>query len=788
MTEAEQEAGGAATGSRTTGRRPSRGPHGLLTRALRDPLTRVVVATTVSGALASWAVLAGGPAPGGSGAVLLSGPVAGLPLWAGMAVLTCVAEIVAVRVRHSDGVEELTLLDPVVVVSVLFLPAREALAVTVVGLAAAYVVRRRHPVKAIFNIGTYATATVTMAVLAHAVAGGSPVGVGQRLVAAILVGVAGFVAVNLVAMSLLFSALGAGTVRSLLREDLRLTVFTLTTTLALSATVATIAVHTPAYLLFTVLPAAAITYAYRAIATEEEERRRNAHVLVFTQALAANPERDQAIAAFLRMARNGFAADEVRVGFPDEAELTVSGPGDAPARTVSGPGRAELLTRSGRGAALAGRDFAPGWSSGIIAPLEANGVVLGAVAVGRHSRPSFAAADLTVFSSLASALAAALASARHREELMAETAKLRTVLDQSSDGILVLDGAGRVELWNPAMERLTRCTEPEATGRELGGLLAAFALDGTAIDLFLLGRGQLSPHSPRAVVDTEIERPDGERRSVRCAHAGVFDEHGALVRDVVNMHDLTRERRVERLKSDFVATVSHELRTPITPLKGYAELLLRKGDDLPPEKRVRALNSIVDRAGHLARLVEDLLLAAHIDEDQEPTRAVTLDTVDLVELTSRAMEDFGDSAARLHLAVPGTPVTATADGARTVQILTNLISNALKYSDPGTPIDLAVRAGKDGGRISVRDHGRGLPEDECERIFEKFHRVEDPMVMSTSGTGLGLYIARHLARAMHGDLTVASWLGEGSTFTLRLPAPRPERDPEDGTPRGASAG
>jgi PAS domain S-box-containing protein len=766
--------GGAADDGRTTVRRAG--------TALRDPLTRVILAAAGFGGLAVAAV-AGLPGPPGAGTALVPvGQAAGPGLWVGLAGFICLAELVAVRVRHRDGVEELTLLDPVVVLAVLFLPARAAVAATVAGLATAYLLRRRSPHKAAFNIGTYLVATAALAGLAHLVAGPAPIGVGWRLVAAVLAGTAGFVAVNLVAMSVLFHVLGAGTVRALLRQDLWLTGFTLATTVALSATAVTIAVHTPGYLPFTVLPAAAITYAYRAIATEEEERRRGGHVLVFTESLAAGPDRDRAVTAFVRVARDGFDVDDVLVGFPD-GELLWTGTAEDPvAGFTAGEEHRGLLDRARAGPALAVEGLPAGWATGLVVPLEASGAALGAVAVGRRTRRPFRPADLTVLTSLASALAAALSSARNLAELVAETDKLRTVLDQSSDGILVVDRSGAVQLWNPAMARLTGLAEAEATGRDLTGLLSATTADGTPLDLGVAGRGQLSGECPRAVVDAELHAADGERRSVRLAHAAAFDADGQVLRDVVNVHDLTRERRVERLKSDFVATVSHELRTPITPLKGYAELLLRKGDGIPAEKRARALASIVDRADHLARLVEDLLLAAHIDGDAEPARRVQLDSIDLVRTAARAMEDFAGSASRLRLSAPADPVTARADGARTIQILTNLISNAVKYSEPGTPIDVGVAAAGQQVRVSVRDHGRGVPVEELEAIFEKFHRVEDPMVMSTGGTGLGLYIARHLARAMGGDLTARSRPGDGSTFTLTLPAPETLPAPDGSAP------
>jgi anti-sigma regulatory factor (Ser/Thr protein kinase) len=145
-------------------------------------------------------------------------------------------------------------------------------------------------------------------------------------------------------------------------------------------------------------------------------------------------------------------------------------------------------------------------------------------------------------------------------------------------------------------------------------------------------------------------------------------------------------------------------------------------------------------------------------------------TVDLNALINRAAEDFtGAADARLRLCPAQEPVKVGCDSTRAVQILGNLLSNALKYSPEDATIEVYVERRGDHGVVAVHDQGRGIPADQLERVFEKFHRVEDPMVMQTGGSGLGLYIACHLARAMAGDLEVASSFGQGSQFTLRLP-------------------
>jgi PAS domain S-box-containing protein len=692
--------------------------------------------------------------------------------------LTCASELVAVRLRHRDTVEELTLLDSTVLLNVLLLPPSPAVAVSLAGVAVAYAVRRRALIKSVFNIGTYAAAGSVLAVLLRMIAG-SDSHFALRLAVATMVGAAGFVIVNVGCMSLLLSSLGAGSVGALLRQDLRLTLFTAGATAAMSATVVTIAVSAPIFLPFTALPTAAITFAYRAAATESEQRQRSVHVLAFSRVLAGGPSRDVAIERFLRLARDGFFADHALAVF-DGGEIVgnqmvgnqIVGNqivGNQAGDRGAGDLVLALHARCTDGGVILDDGLPPGWAQAMAAPLEADATRIGTVVVGWTRGDRRRARDLAVFASLASSLAVALSRAQHVARLVEETSKLRAVLDQSSDGILVLDGVGRVTIWNPAVARLSGHAEEHAVGRSLGELLDGRDLDGDPVDAFDAGAGLLSPDSPRVTVELQMVRSDGQRRSVRCAHAGIFDDEGRLVRDVVNVHDLTRERQADRLKSDFIATVSHELRTPVIPIKGYAELLRARWQTLPEAKRVKALDAIADRAAHLGRLVEDLLLASRIDADTEPARTIVTGSVDLNVLVSRAAEDFPAARARLQLRPAPGAMEVRCDRTRTVQILTNLVSNALKYSPDDLGVDIVVGQVAGAGQVSVTDHGRGIPGDQLDLVFEKFHRVEDPMVTSTGGSGLGLYIARHLARAMDGELSVVSALGVGSTFVLRLP-------------------
>jgi len=176
---------------------------------------------------------------------------------------------------------------------------------------------------------------------------------------------------------------------------------------------------------------------------------------------------------------------------------------------------------------------------------------------------------------------------------------------------------------------------------------------------------------------------------------------------------------------------------------------------------------IGDRAGHLFRLVEDLLLVSRIGDNPDVELHVSTAAHDVCALVDQAARDLG--SARVEVSLPAEPVAALCDDGRTLQVLANLIGNGLKYSGDDTAVRAGLRLDETRVYVEVRDHGRGIPADQLDQVFEKFHRVEDPMTMTTSGTGLGLFIARRLARSMGGDVTVVSTVNEGSVFTLALP-------------------
>ena len=696
----------------------------------------------------------------------------GLPLVAVMLALTFFGDLVAVPIRHEDEqTEELTLFEAAVVICALLLPLQWALVVPVAATLLTSLVRRRQPMKALFNAGNLAACTAVLVAILHLCAQGSN-GMSWQVVTGLCLGALAFTSLNLIALSRVLAIVGNDDPWSVVKHGARMAGVTAVGSVALGASTVTLAWAAPALIPLTVMPAAALGFAYRAAALEVEERTMSRRLLELSHVLAGRLQADEVLEQFLGLSRQAFGADLALAVLLDEdaadavpVTIVRGSNGESMTRT---PTLAELgLLGRGQTATLVDEDLPGDWRQAALAPLEADGRRLGVVVLAmRDNSRRLGGRQLSLLTPLTSALGVALRGAAHLQQLTEEKSKLQAVVDQSSDGILVLDGEGVVLLWSPALTDLTGTAEKEAVGRPLSASLRT-TVDGTECDPFAAGRDLLTPEAPQATVELVLHR-DNEQRVVRCAHAGVFAD-GELARDVVIVHDITRERQVERLKADFIATVSHELRTPVTPIKGYADLLRRRGDAMTPERRIECLDVISDRCDHLVRLVEDLLLASRISATEgSATAQVELGSGDLVALVRRAAGDFGLDGDRVHLALPADPVPVACDPTRVIQVLTNLIGNALKYSPAGSPVEVTFVVDGERARVDVIDHGRGIPADQLERVFDKFHRVEDPMRMTTGGTGLGLYIARQLATAMGGTLECASTLGAGSVFSFSL--------------------
>ena len=305
--------------------------------------------------------------------------------------------------------------------------------------------------------------------------------------------------------------------------------------------------------------------------------------------------------------------------------------------------------------------------------------------------------------------------------------------------------------------------------------VAAAALEGAAV---------IAP--PDAVVPMVVRGEIVGALHERSANGGgLDDERGELLRGLADQLGLVLEsarlradqaatvqrlRELDEMKSDFVAITSHELRTPLSGIRGFVDMLRRRGNDLTIDQRDEYLSIVLTQTDRLIRLVEDLLVVSRVEAGKlslEPTE------VEVRQLLEQVTNGLGEAAASVRIE-EGTdaPVRMVADPNRLIQVLTNLVHNAVKFSPAGATVVLRWRTPAEGTvSFDVVDPGPGIPESEVGRIFERFHQRESSLT-HTEGFGLGLYISKLLSEAMGGWIDVTSAVGEGSTFTVTLPSAR----------------
>jgi two-component system sensor histidine kinase SenX3 len=328
----------------------------------------------------------------------------------------------------------------------------------------------------------------------------------------------------------------------------------------------------------------------------------------------------------------------------------------------------------------------------------------------------------------------------------AERESLAEAVAAFQDGVVVVDAQGREVLRNAAGERFRGARHADALVEDALRELLGPALAGES------GERELQLFGPP--------------REVLQVRAAPLRRGSGVIGAVAFVRDVSELRRVESVRRDFVANVSHELKTPIGALALLAETMAA-GEGSPVNSQLA--DRVQDEASRLGHIVDDLLDLSLIEAQEAPTRKPVRVHVVLHEAAERVRGAADVGGIPLTVPPVATDLIVTGDQSQLVSAVTNLLDNAVKYSERGEPVEVDAEAADGAVCISVRDHGIGIPSRDLERIFERFYRVDRARSRVTGGTGLGLSIVRHVAQAHGGDVTVESIEGEGSTFRLRVP-------------------
>jgi len=391
-----------------------------------------------------------------------------------------------------------------------------------------------------------------------------------------------------------------------------------------------------------------------------------------------------------------------------------------------------------------------GLLNGVGLPLSAHGQLIGVIFIFRNYPDVFSPNDRRLLQSFADQAAIAVYNAQLYGQVTYEKQRLDALLDSAADGILILNADHTIERANTSFEKLIELPRPELVGKHHNEVIRwAREPQGTTLDEAEKGGWPLTPNAT-LYVEGDIERDKLSPLPVGITYAPLISEEGKLRNIVVTVRDITHFRTAEEIKSTFISVVSHELRTPVALIKGYAST---RRDDAKWDRGVinDSLSVIEEEADRLSRMVDDLLDASRL---QAGGLSLNRSDVSIPLLTERLAERFRIQSKKHNIVMdfPEDYPVILADEDRLEQVLSNLISNAIKYA-PAGEIRVSGRVRSDQVIICVSDEGPGIEARDLPHIFDRFYRSTNA-VKQTKGAGLGLYLARAIIEAHGGRIWV----------------------------------
>ncbi len=383
-------------------------------------------------------------------------------------------------------------------------------------------------------------------------------------------------------------------------------------------------------------------------------------------------------------------------------------------------------------------------------PLKLKEQIIGVLGVdNRNKRMVFSQRDIGLLTTMAEYAVIAIENSRIFSEMVVERTKLETIINQIEDGVLVLDNDFRILIINEIAKTILR-----VSGEQLvGSPIQIYPLDTELLEIIKNFETYLGKSA-------EIEADDDR----------VFSAHLSKITNIgyaITLHDITYLKKLDRIKSDFVSTVSHDLRSPLTAILGYVDLVERAGPVQDLQKSF--LDRIQFSVHNITNLVDDLLNLGRIEAGFDTRKEL----LDLSEFTHQAIDElnpkFLESNIRLQINVQDSSGLIYASPIQMRQLLNNLLTNAIKYSNPDTTISVILKENENQLILQIADQGFGIPAVDLPYIFDKFYRSGNVIGTEIPGSGLGLAIVKSIVENHHGRIWVDSTVGQGSTFTIVFP-------------------
>jgi PAS domain S-box-containing protein len=408
-----------------------------------------------------------------------------------------------------------------------------------------------------------------------------------------------------------------------------------------------------------------------------------------------------------------------------------------------------------------------GLLSGVGLPLVAHKEVLGVIFVFRSYRGRFSSDDRALLQSFASQAAIAVNNASLYTQISDQKQFSDAVVESSADGMFILDQQFHFQRFNRACARLTGYQQEDVIGRPHSEIIKWRQREpGLSFEDAEAGGWPLSAQAS-LYVEGDLERKDGGVVSVGITYAPTLTLDGNMLSIVANIRDITKFREAEELKSTFISIISHELRTPVALIKGYVGTLRREDADWDPDIIRSSLAVIEEETDRLAHLIDDLLDASRLQAD---ALVLNRSEVELGQLVDRIVRKFEVQSEEhsFDLNFPSEFPIVIADEDRLTQVITNLISNAVKFTSDGGNIQIAGQIQPEEIRICVNDDGPGIAPEDIPYVFDRFYRSNDA-AENTKGAGLGLYLAKAVIEAHSGRIWVNERVQQGASICFSLP-------------------
>ena len=350
-----------------------------------------------------------------------------------------------------------------------------------------------------------------------------------------------------------------------------------------------------------------------------------------------------------------------------------------------------------------------------------------------------------------------------REIAISERNKLNEILSSIIDGIIALDFNKNIVFLNKASEELINYREAEVRGKPIDQIIHLFSDTEEVLPKTYC----MASFNQTA----KLIGKQGKQTRVYLMTAQVGGTVQTNLNCILILHDLSREEELEQMKLSFVSMASHELKTPLTSIVGYLSVFLNESKDMISKESLDLLNKAFTAAQQLQTLIQNLLNVNKIEREQ---LSVPPEPIDYFTILSKAVEDLRSQANQKEIVLTLIPPTQNlpkvlADPMRLNEVITNLVSNAINYTNPGGKIEITTKLFPTEVETAVSDTGVGIPQEAIPHLFNKFFRVSNQSQKASKGTGLGLYIAKSIIEKLHGKIGVESEVGKGSKFFFTLP-------------------